>query len=204
MTAVPPRRKSLRLPDFDYSQSGAYFVTTCIRERRSLLGKVMEEKMILNNYGQIVADSWKDLAGHFSWIALDYFTVMPNHFHGIIFIVGAGSPRPDSKAAEEFAVRGGGTPPLRPRLGQIVGYFKYQAARRINEARKTAGDKLWQRGYYEHVIRDDEALNRVREYIAANPRRWQLDRENPQGLSIDDFDRWLGSYKSRPSFAQKG
>jgi len=178
MTLKFPKRASLRLPDYDYSQSGAYFVTICIQARKSLLGVLVNEEMQLNDYGRMVADCWQDLPDHFEDIELDAFVLMPNHVHGIIIITG------------------GETPPLQNRstLGQIVGYLKYQSTKKINGLRGKQGERLWQRGYFEHVIRNKESLNRIREYIATNPLRWDLDRENPQAKGKDDFDRWLAAF----------
>jgi len=106
---------------------------------------------------------------------------MPNHIHGVIF-VGAGSPRPLPE----------------PTLSTIIAYFKYQSTKRFNELRNSPGTQLWQRNFYEHVVRDDNSLNRIREYIMTNPQRWELDRNNPLSRGIDDFDRWLAGIKSRP------
>ena len=185
MTPNPPRRVSLRLPDFDYSQEGAYFITICVKGRRYLFGSVVDGEIDLNEYGKILTATWNDLAFYNPAIKLDAFIVMPNHVHGIIVLAGA-------KA-------GGETPPLqKPALGQIMGYYKYQSTSRIKALMQPAGSAVWQRGYYEHVIRDDQALNRIREYIASNPHRWHLDRENPQAKGKDSFDAWLTSIKERP------
>ncbi len=194
-------RRPLRLPGYDYSQAGAYFLTICVTERKSLLGKVADGKMNLNVCGEIVAACWKDLSLQYPALKLDAFVVMPNHVHGIIEIVGAGSPRPPLRlAATDPLMAGGETPPLRekPTLGQVVRHFKYQTTRRINALLKKPGTHVWQRSFYEHVVRDDESLNRIREYIASNPLRWDLDRENPQARGEDEFDLWLAKYKNRP------
>jgi len=106
---------------------------------------------------------------------------MPNHIHGVIF-VGAGSPRPLPE----------------PTLSTIIAYFKYQSTKSFNELRNSPGTQLWQGNFYEHVVRDDNSLNRIREYIMTNPQRWELDRNNPLSRGIDDFDRWLAGIKSRP------
>ncbi len=186
MKPTPPRRVALRLPDFDYFQEGWYFITICTKRRAYLFGHIVNEEMQLNEFGEIVAATWDDLSCYNPTIKLDAFTVMPNHVHGIIVIAG-------SKA-------GGETPPLQktPTLGQILGYYKYQSTAKINALRKTASEPVWQRGYYEHVIRDEESLNRIREYIIYNPQRWDLDRENPQAQGKDGFDGWLASIKGRP------
>ncbi len=190
MTLKLPKRVSLRLPDYDYSQSGAYFVTICVQARKSLLGSVVKEEMQLNDYGKMVVDCWQDLKDHFQDIELDAFVLMPNHVHGIIMISGGETP----PARKRECIAGGETPPLRPTLGQIVGYLKYQSTKKINGLRGKQGERVWQRGYFEHVIRNEESLNRIREYIATNPLRWNLDRENPQAKGKDDFDRWLATF----------
>lgn len=198
MVSVGTRRRShMRLTGFDYSQAGAYFVTVCAQGRKSLFGNVVKDKIELNKFGGLVQRGWEDLPCKYSSIKLDRFVVMPNHIHGIIIIVGAGLPRPVDPLTDEG---GGETPPLQnqPSLSRIIGYFKYQSAKKINELRATPGDKVWQRSFYEHVIRDDESLNRIREYIATNPRRWNLDRENPEAHGKDGFDDWLGTFKILP------
>ena len=181
----PCKRKTLRLPYFDYSQSGAYFVTICLKNRESsLLGKILHGEMLLNDLGEIVLQSWLDLPNHYSQVKLDEFMVMPNHCHGIIKIadVGAGlKPAPTKQA-----------------LSEIIRAFKSFSARKINIFRKLPGMSVWQRSFYEHVIRDEKSLNRIREYIANNPLRWEFDRENPQATGKDEFDDWLTEFKNRP------
>jgi putative transposase len=190
------KRKSLRLSGYDYSQAGAYFVTICTHGRKSLFGRVVDDEIYLTEPGRVVYRGWQELNFKYPTIQLDYFTVMPNHVHGIILLVGAGSPRPEIPSLQ----LGGETPPLQknPDLSRIIGYFKYQSTKRINAARQTPGVKVWQKGFYDHVIRDDESLNRIREYIATNPSRWDMDRENPAAHGKDDFDNWLAKFKTLP------
>ncbi|MEW6657025.1 MAG: transposase [Thermodesulfobacteriota bacterium] len=143
-----------------------------------MFGKVVEGEMQLNEYGDIVVDCWLDLPKHYSNIESDYYVIMPNHMHGIITIlVGAGL-----KPA-----------PTRP-LSEIVRGLKTFSSRAINTLRGAPGKPVWQRNYYERIIRNEESLNRIREYIATNPWRWDLDRENPQAKGKDDFDRWLAAF----------
>jgi REP element-mobilizing transposase RayT len=194
-----PRRVSLRLPGYDYSQEGAYFVTICVAGRQYLFGKIMDNEMNLNAFGKIAAASWGDLSSSYNpAIKLDAFTVMPNHIHGIMIITGA---KGFGSLSDSPIKTGGETPPLQkpPNLGEILGYYKYQSAGRINALRQTVGTSIWQRGYYEHVIRDDQSLNRIREYIIDNPWRWHLDRENPFAQGKDRFYSWLASFKGRPN-----
>jgi REP-associated tyrosine transposase len=148
-----PRRHSLRLKGYDYSRAGAYFITVCTHRRVPLFGDVIEANVRLNDIGAIVNQSWVNLPNHYPEIELDAFIVMPNHVHGIIIL----SDEPDTRHGIPEIVRG----------------FKTLA----NEHRR-AGAALWQRGYYEHVIRDERALNRIRAYITNNPVRWTDDPDN--------------------------
>jgi REP element-mobilizing transposase RayT len=158
MSIAPrPRRRSLRLPGYDYSRAGAYFVTACIHNRAMLLGEVIDGDVRLNEMGTIVQQTWDDLPTHYRGITLDGFIVMPNHVHGIIIL--------------------GDYSEWRHAIPEIVRGFKTFSARRINE-RAGKSSVRWQRGYYEHVIRDEKALDRIRAYIAHNPARWADDPEN--------------------------
>jgi REP element-mobilizing transposase RayT len=173
-------RRSIRLNGYDYTQPGAYFVTICTYNRMCLFGEVVDGQMRLNELGRLVESTWQDLPNHVTNIELDAFVVMPNHVHAIIIIVGAGSePAPTIAMAQP-------TPTKRYGLPEIVRQFKTFSARRINEHRGTPGAPVWQRNYYEHVIRNEDSLTMIRRYIAENPLRWQLDRENPQALGEDD------------------
>lgn len=142
----------------------------------------------------MVYSCWQELPARYPTIELDYFTVMPNHIHGIILVVGAGFPRPGIP----FRPVGGETPPLQKNfsLSTIIGYFKHQSTKQHNELGQTLGAKVWQRGFYDHIIRDDDSLNRIRAYIETNTLRWQFDRENPEASARDDFDVWLDSLKT--------
>jgi REP element-mobilizing transposase RayT len=153
----PRRRRSLRLRGYDYSQAGAYFITVCTHLRVALFGEVVENDVRLNQAGMMVKDSWGNLIAYYGDIDLDAFVVMPNHVHGIIVLADGGGTR-----------RG---------IPEIVRGFKTFSARGVNELRQTRG-ALWQRGYYEHVIRNETALNRIRGYIANNPARWADDPDN--------------------------
>lgn len=137
------------------------------------------QEMYFDQYPKLkvlISEQWQKLPQRFPNIELDEFVVMPNHIHGIIFIY----------------CRGGVTPPLhRPTLEQIIAYFKYQSTKLINQWCNTPGTPFWQRNYYEHIIWNENSLNRIREYIRYNPLKWDLDRENPARTGIDEFDKWL-------------
>jgi putative transposase len=165
-------RRSIRLRGYDYSQAGAYFVTVCVQGRERLFGDVVDGEMRLNDAGQMVVQCWHELPAHFFHLELDEFVVMPNHMHGII-IVGAPFMAPYGPGA----VNQGAINRAPTGLGEIVRSFKALATRRIRQAGVTVF--AWQRNYYEHIIRDEESLNRIREYIVNNPLQWALDRENP-------------------------
>ena len=198
------RRRSLRLEGFDYSKEGAYFVTICTRNRECLFGAVVDGEMRLNNVGRVVQTVWGGLSDRFPTIELDAFVVMPNHVHGI-FVVGAAlAPPKRRKVGAGLALPVGGAASSAPTrfasttLGTVVRAFKSISAMGVNRLLSRSGQSLWQRSYYEHVIRTEQSLNRTREYIATNPLRWQLDRENPGRKGEDEFDRWLATFKGRP------
>lgn len=161
-------RCSIRLKGYDYSQPGAYFVSICTQNRECLFGDMVDGEMVLNDAGRMVSETWEWLATQYDHVELDEWVIMPNHMHGIIVIVGIG--------------RGGSrTAPTEKRkpIGRLIGAFKTVSTKRINEIRKTHGAILWQRNYYEHIIRNENELNRIREYIVNNPMKWELDREKP-------------------------
>ena len=172
-SAVPNnrRRNTLRLQGFDYTQLGAYFVTICTRNRECFLGEVGNGKMRLNDAGRLVKTVWDELPRHYPHIQLDAYIIMPNHVHGIVWLTRGAGLKPAPTNTNDDKARHG--------LPEIVRAFKTFSARRINSLRRTVGTPLWQRNYYEHVIRNDESLNRIRQYIMDNPSRWDEDPENP-------------------------
>jgi putative transposase len=168
-------RRSLRLDGYDYAQAGAYFVTVCTQNRMCLFGDIVDGVMRLNDAGRMVRSVWEGLPDRFAGMELDAFVVMPNHVHGIITFVGAGLALPEEKGAASSA----------PTLGDVVRAFKSMSAIHINRLLRRSGP-LWQRNYYEHVIRNERELAKIREYIATNPLKWALDRENPQRTGRSD------------------
>ncbi|MCR4438784.1 MAG: transposase [bacterium] len=184
-------RRSIRLPGYDYAQAGAYFVTMCTHDRACLFGRVVDGEMRLNALGEIVREEWLRSAQIRREIRLDpdEFVVMPNHIHGIVWIlddVGAHRRAPLHRASLHGApLRNGLWRPPRS-LASFVAGFKSATTRRINAWRGTPGAAVWQRNYWEHVIRDDASLRRICAYIQTNPLRWHLDRENPQREGIED------------------
>ena len=180
------RRKHIRLKEYDYSQAGAYFVTICTKDRAYRFGEIVNGTMQANSLVAVVRLCWNDLPNHYPNVELDEFVIMPNHVHGIIILLddleGAASRRPNA---------GAGKP--RPCLGNVVAYFKYQTAKRINELNGTPDAPFWQRGYYDHIVRTDRSLTQIREYIAHNPRRWGVDKENHEHEGNDELEGWITS-----------
>jgi REP element-mobilizing transposase RayT len=158
-----PRRRALRLKGYDYAQAGAYFVTICVRDRTCLFGNVVGGEMRVNDFGRLLDAAWRALPHHYPHVDLDRFVVMPNHFHGIVVLRPVEDCRGEIRAGERHG------------LPEIVRAFETFSARRINEFRGTHGVPVWQRNYYEHVIRDEADYRRIAEYVAENPRRWSED-----------------------------
>ncbi len=152
-------RRSIRLRGYDYSGPGTYYVTICTHGKQHLFGEVVDGEMCRSELGEKVDSHWRDLPRHYPEARLDAFVLMPNHIHGLIEIVRAGFK-------------------TRPRdLSEIVRGFKTWSARRINEFRRTPGTRVWQRNYYEHIVRDPHELAVIHEYISTNALRWAQDPE---------------------------
>ncbi|MHB0877027.1 MAG: transposase [Anaerolineae bacterium] len=247
-------RRSTRLPGYDYTQAGAYFITMVTRERECLFGDVVEGSMQLSAWGEVALACWRAIPCHMPSTRLDAVVVMPNHVHGVLWIVdesdgvdavdaaaamavgaqhaapspydGAPSPSPaPSSDPRTPAPPRAASPPVPTQegpqergqqraqeraqvqqraqtheraqhaaplpisaamrvtagsLGAVVRSYKAAVARQINADRDASGDPVWQRNYYEHVVRDEPSLDRVRRYVEENPRRWASDDENPE------------------------
>ena len=189
-------RRSIRLQGYDYSQAGAYFVTIVAWQREMLFGEIMDGQMILNRHGQIVLDAWIDLPNHYRHAELGAFVIMPNHVHGIVVLVDEGRggssikgrtvlPN-DSIAGTEPSPNKQTRPYVNPKprhgLSEIIRAFKSFSARRINSLRHAEGIPVWQRNYYEHIIRNEPEMDRITRYIESNPLQWMDDDENPMKL----------------------
>jgi REP element-mobilizing transposase RayT len=190
-------RRSLRLKGYDYAHSGAYFVTICTHKQSPLFGHLVDGTMVLNQCGEIVRKEWFRTVEIRTEIELhaDEFVVMPNHIHGIVWIVDTGASLHDTVGAHGRAplhhnaparAHGGAHLHRPPRsLGSFIAGFKSTTTRRINQLRGTPGAPVWQRNYYEHIIRTEQALHAIRRYIVENPLRWHLDRYNPDATGPD-------------------
>jgi putative transposase len=158
------QRRAIRLPGRDYSADGAYFVTVCTIERGAVLGDVFNGTLYLNAAGDIVADAWRWLPTRYPYVTLDEWCVMSDHLHGILVIGG-------SRAAHQGAVvetHSDITVLRRKPLGELIGAFKTVSTKHVNLVRNTPGAALWQRDFWDHVVRDDADLHRIRAYIRDN------------------------------------
>jgi REP element-mobilizing transposase RayT len=174
------QRRSIRLKGYDYSQSGIYFITICTHSKEWLFGHVVKGKMRLSSYGRIVKDEWLKTAYLRGNIVLDKYVVMPNHFHGILMLAKCRGTarRAPTKVRKTSRYEQFGKP-ICNSVPTIIRSFKSAVTKRINELRNTPSYAVWQRNYYEHVIRNDYDLNEIRQYILNNPLKWQFDKENP-------------------------
>ena len=218
MTHYDPQkhhRRSIRLKGWDYRRPGWYFVTMVTQNRECLFGRVVDGKMVLNEFGKIVDYHWKKLPTHFKHIELDEYCMMPNHLHSIIHIIhwpdggGGMDAGADDVRAKDFPEDfdngeksllykqnvptinniDGNPSPLQPddqsqpfprgtipgSLSAIIQNYGNVTTRKINKLRNTPGAKLWQRNYWEHIIRNDDELYRIRRYIKNNPLKWSDD-----------------------------
>ena len=170
-------RRSIRLQGYDYSQAGAYYVTIVTYHRDCLFGEIVNEEMILNDLGKIADECWRAIPEHFPNVELGAHVIMPNHAHGIIVIHNDES-RPNVGATQWVAPTPG-TRPAGPKpgsLGAILGSYKSAVSYRINKEHNATG--IWQRNYYEHIIRDEKDLQNKTDYIDANPSLWDEDDNN--------------------------
>jgi REP element-mobilizing transposase RayT len=165
-------RRSIRLRGYDYSTGGAYFVTICAWQRECLFGEVVDGALRLNEAGHLVTATWDSLSERFQAILLDQHIVMPNHFHGTLVLSGQG-------AASSAPTSGLGAASSAPTLGNVVRAFKSISAISINRALDRQGIPLWQRNYYERVIRNEQELTAIRQYIVDNPAKWNDDENHP-------------------------
>jgi putative transposase len=173
------RRRTVRLKGYDYSQPGAYFVTVCTAARQPIFGRIIKGRMAVTAAGEIVQVGWDALPRHFADVTVDAFVIMPNHFHGILMILSR-----DGVGAKASCRSGCFAPTVfgRPRgtaagsLAAIVQNLKSVTTRRMNALRSIPRVIVWQRGYYEHVIRNDFELAQTREHIVDNPLRWEEDK----------------------------
>ena len=189
------RVETTRLKNWDYSSNGYYHITICTKTREHIFGRIVVEtglkpvstKMTLNEYGKIVEKCWHDLPDHYSNLKLDEFVIMPNHIHGIMII--DNNDIPASAGVVETGLKPVSTRTTTPiptqttnkkqhGLFEFVRAFKTFSSRRINELRLSPGTSVWQSRFYDRIVRDENELNRIREYIQNNPINWKNDDLN--------------------------
>ena len=186
------RRTPMRLPSYDYAAGGVYFVTIVTQGKRCLFGRIESDEMQLSAAGEMLREEWEGLPERFPSVGLDQFVVMPNHIHGLVVIGSSGEaptrggrhdgvgdgPRRGDCTPDRAATRAA------PTLSDVVGAFKSVTTVEYIRGVKSLGwpafeGRLWQRNYYDHVVRNERDLDRIRQYILENPLKWALDSENP-------------------------
>jgi len=177
-------RRSIRLRGWDYARPGCYFITVCVEGKEHRLGEVVEGEMIRSTVGEMVDLVWKHIPRKFEGVELDDDVIMPNHFHAIVRITGA-EPHVGANRRTHSGVS----------LHRIVQWFKMQTTNEyIGGVRESNWapfrGRLWQRNYYEHIIRNARELELTRDYIATNPVRWHNDPENPTATSAH-HEPWM-------------
>jgi len=209
-------RRSIRLRYYNYSRLGSYFVTICTHNHECLFGNVIDGEMVLNNVGRIVCEEWLKSVCIRKEIDLDNWVIMPNHIHGIVVIstVGAngGSPKYDHNPNAEAngvspktinnTIRAHGHAPLqgsqfslKPHsIGSFIAGFKSITTKRVNQILNIRRQSIWQRNYYERIIRDERELNKIRRYVINNPAKWTYDIENQNGLPINDKQKFWSKF----------
>ncbi|MEB3883672.1 transposase [Lyngbya sp. CCY1209] len=172
-------RRSIRLPGYDYSQSGWYFVTICSYKKQCIFGDIKVGKICLNYIGTIVREEWLKSAQMRQEVELDEWIIMPNHIHGIVVIVNGDLDTNGAQALRSYK---------KPRsLSSFIGGFKSSVTKRIKEFSQQPSPPVWQRNYYESIVRNERHLNQIRQYIIDNPQKWDEDPEKPQNQSQDIF-----------------
>ena len=198
-------RKLNRLQEYDYSQPGYYFITLCTKNRQNIFGKYVgadgcrpnknNGEIKLNRYGLIVDEELKNSEKIRNEIELDQYVIMPNHLHAIIVINrGLSGGRPSAPTGNIYQ---------KQTLSSFVAGFKSVVTKRVNILRNTPGQPVWQRSFYDHVIRNERSLQSIREYIINNPSTWDHDQENINRINTHDEIRALKSaalYRKRCSF----
>jgi len=185
----------MRLHGYDYAQPGSYFLTACTLGRQLLFGDVLGGQMRVNEFGGIVQEEWFRTPQIRPEALLDAFVVMPNHIHGIIII------NPSRTGVNHVVTRPRATQhaaparPAGPKGGSLGAILGQMTTKRINLMRRTPHEPVWQRNFYEHIIRTQQTLDKIREYILTNPERWAIDPENPSAANFvsDELEDILAS-----------
>ncbi len=181
-------RRSIRLKGYDYSQAGLYFITICVQDRKYLFGQIEDGVVVLNDAGKMAQNEWQKIPSRFTNVQLHEYIIMPNHFHAIMEIVGStlvvdqnahddGDDIDDEKGGQSQGI----APTNTKTIGDIVGAFQSIVTVEYIRGVKRFGwqpfnAKLWQRNFYEHIIRDEQSCQRISNYIVNNPKNWKEDK----------------------------
>ena len=156
-----PDRQRNRLEEFDYSQNGAYFITICIQERKKILSEIVGDGFPVPKLpGRIAEEMIFQIPIKYPEVFIDKFVIMPDHIHMLLRISGTGNPSPT--------------------LGNVIGWYKYQVTKKINQARNVQSMRVFQRSYYDHVIRNQRDYNETWEYIENNPKAWAIKKQGSE------------------------
>lgn len=155
-----PRRKTNRLGHYNYSQNGAYFITICTQDRRKILSDIVGDGFpVPKSCGKIAEEMIRQIPVKYPTVFVDQYVIMPDHIHMLLRIDcfdGTGNPSPT--------------------LGNIIGWYKYQVTKQINLQYGQQGEQIFQRSYYDHVIRNQQDYDEIWKYIENNPRKWLLSK----------------------------
>jgi REP element-mobilizing transposase RayT len=163
-----PKRKNTRLKEFDYSESNYYFITICMKNRRNFFSNVINDESVLSKYGKIIDEVWNNLPNYYN-VELDYYVIMPDHFHGIL-IIDNSQKNKDAKRLTD--------------LSKVIGKYKSFSIKKIRE-KQTGDEKFeWQKSFYDRIIRNEVELYNIRKYIRENPLRWDIEKNNPENLEM--------------------
>ena len=215
-TGDQTHRRSIRVRGYDYRLPGAYFVTICTHEKAYLLGEIIDGTLRYSRVGLVAKECWAEIPGHFPRVQLDAHVIMPNHLHGILVFTGIpekGTPwRAPTTLVSGMSARAPTTPvsgmprraptsatfgkPASGSLATIINLFKASVTKQVRKTCVLTGRDeppiIWQRNYYEHIIRNERSLNKIREYVCQNPARWQFDPENPARTETRSVDEIAG------------
>ncbi len=177
-------RKKIRLRDYDYSKNGYYFITICTKNREEWFGAIESGTMRLSKFGEVARNFWVEIPEHFKEVSAGEFLVMPNHLHGVLIIERNMVGNAYLRAHERNAFLHSLQDRTKMLLSKTIQQYKASVTHKINNLQNDIPFQ-WQRSFYDHVIRNESELSRIREYIQNNPLKWDLDREN---LSSRNFD----------------
>ena len=156
------RRKQNRLPEYDYSQAGVYYITICTHERQKILSDIVGDGFPVPKPIGRIAEEWiRQISVHYPEASVDQQVIMPDHIHLLLRIRGTGNPSPT--------------------IGSVIGWYKYQVTKQVNLFCNTPGRRLFQRSYFDHVVRDQRDYNEIWEYIENNPRKWVMQKQGGEG-----------------------